>query len=293
MVHHERPTSPGIRRTEKDTMPRIADPRVPPRTPGEPPWTVGQVAEAAGVTVRTLHHYDEIGLLHPSARSPAGYRLYAEGDVRRLHDIVLLRSLELPLDAVDRLLEAPREERVEVLRRQRRRLSERARRTERLIRAVDRAIETLQRGETMDRTTLFESFDGFDPAEHAREAEGRWGDTDAWAEARDRTASYGEADWAGMRRDQDEVEATFARLLDEGREPAGAEARAAAEAHRRHIERWFYPCSPAMHVGLAEMYRTDPRFRAHYDDRAPGLADFVAAAIRANAEEPAEEGPST
>ena len=82
----------------------------------------------------------------------------------------------------------------------------------------------------------------------------------------------------------------MAALLLAGSDPEGEEARAGAEAMRRHIGDWFYPCPPSMHVGLADMYEADERFRAHYDTRAPGLATFVARAIRANAEARSGEG---
>ena len=75
----------------------------------------------------------------------------------------------------------------------------------------------------------------------------------------------------------------MARLLAAGADPEGEEAMAGAEAMRLHIDRWFYPCSPAMHSGLADLYESDARFRAHYEERAEGLAAFVAQAIRANA----------
>ena len=94
---------------------------------------------------------------------------------------------------------------------------------------------------------------------------------------------YGKADWERIKAESAALEEHMARLLSEGEAPDGEKARAGAEELRRHIDRWFYPCSVEMHVGLADMYEADARFRAHYDERAEGLASFVAAAIRANA----------
>ena len=118
---------------------------------------------------------------------------------------------------------------------------------------------------------------------HATEARERWGDTEAWRESARRTKDYTEEDWATIQGQQGAIEAGLAEAMKAG-EPADSErAVELAEAARAHIDRWFYPCPPAMHAALAEMYTADPRFRAHYEERAEGLADYVAGAIRANA----------
>jgi len=119
---------------------------------------------------------------------------------------------------------------------------------------------------------------------HEQEARERWGDTEAWRESRRRAGSYSPEQVRTIKAELEEIEGAVARLLEEGVPPDGEAARAAAERARLHIDRWYYPCPPAMHVALAEMYVSDPRFRAHYDDRRDGLAEYLAAAIRANAE---------
>lgn len=119
--------------------------------------------------------------------------------------------------------------------------------------------------------------------EHGEEARRRWGETDAYRESARRTKEYGPAEWARIREESEALEARLAELMAAGRAPEDEESKAAADGLRLHIDRWFYPCSPAMHVALAEMYVADPRFRAHYEERAEGLAEYVAAAIRANA----------
>ncbi len=118
---------------------------------------------------------------------------------------------------------------------------------------------------------------------YEREARERWGHTEAWRESRRRTGSYSREQVQEIKAELEEIEGGVARLLEEGAPPEGEAARAAAERARLHIDRWYYPCPPAMHVALAEMYVSDPRFRAHYEDRREGLADYLAAAIRANA----------
>ena len=118
---------------------------------------------------------------------------------------------------------------------------------------------------------------------HAEEARQRWGETDAYKESARRTKKYTPEDWTRIEAEVEAVESGLAAAMTAGEAADGARAMDLAEQARLHIDRNFYPCSHTMHVGLADMYTADPRFTAHYDDRAPGLAAFVANAIRANA----------
>ncbi|WP_425154886.1 TipAS antibiotic-recognition domain-containing protein [Candidatus Palauibacter sp.] len=120
-------------------------------------------------------------------------------------------------------------------------------------------------------------------AQYAEEARERWGHADAWRESVQRTRGYSEDDWTRIRAESDEVFGRMAALMAEGTSPTSAAAMDLAEAHRRHIDRWFYACSPDMHRGLAAMYTADPRFTDYFEERHEGLAAFVADAIRANA----------
>jgi DNA-binding transcriptional MerR regulator len=246
-------------------------------------YTVSHVARIAHVTVRTLHHYDEIGLLVPSERTDKGYRLYDEADLQRLQQILIFRELDFPLEAIAQILDAPVFERGTALRAQRDVLVRGLRRTEAVLRAVDATLAALDGEETMDTKRMFEGFEEFDHAEHQAEAEQRWGQTDAYQESMHRAKQYSKEDWAAIKAEGEAATSRLAELLTAGKAPDGAEAMEAAEAHRTHITRWFYPCSHAMHVGLARMYQADPRFTQHYEKRAKGLAAFVAQAIEANA----------
>jgi len=117
---------------------------------------------------------------------------------------------------------------------------------------------------------------------HAAEAEERWGDTEAYRESKRRTKAYTDSDWAEIHAQIEAIEVGLAEAMVEGVSADAERAMDLAEEARSHIDRWFYPCSPTMHTALAEMYVADGRFRAHYDDRAEGLAEYVASAIRAN-----------
>lgn len=123
----------------------------------------------------------------------------------------------------------------------------------------------------------------FDNMAYEAEVQERWGNTEAYRESARRTKKYTEADWTRMRGEGEAIAAGFADALASGDPADGERARHLAEQARLHIDRWFYPCSHRMHVALADMYVADPRFRAGYEDRAEGLAEYVAAAIKANA----------
>ena len=127
----------------------------------------------------------------------------------------------------------------------------------------------------------FELFgDGFSE-DYEREAEERWGDTEAWAQSQRRTASYGKADWLRIKEEGADVERRLAQALRNGVPADSAPAMDLAEEHRQQISRNFYDCSPEMHAGLGRMYVEDERFTAHYEKVAPGLARYVHDAILA------------
>lgn len=241
-------------------------------------WTVGELARLAGVTVRTLHHYDEIRLVRPRGFTESGYRLYGPEDLERLQLVRLYRNADLPLEEIRRILDAPGFDRTAALRAHRERLVARIEETRALVATLDRLIDP--EGGQMSHDDLF---DGFQPEAHEEEARQRWGHTDAWKESKRRTARYGRDEWRQIGEETTAVEAELAACLLAGEPADGTRAMDAAEAHRRSIDRWFTPCDPVMHTNLAEMYIADPRFTRHYEKRAEGLAAYVHAAIGANA----------
>lgn len=249
--------------------------------------TVGQVAEEVGVSVRTLHHYDEIGLVVPSERSFAGYRLYTDADVQRLQHVVVYRRLGFGLDEIAALMVASddgeQDAVVEHLRRQRASITDRIGQLQELTRLIDAALEDEMNGYQISREEQREIFgDAFDD-DYAAEAEQRWGDTDAWKESQRRTKGYSKEQWQAAKAEQDEVQQRFAALLGAGAAADSDAAMDAAEEARQHICRWYYECPREMHAGIAEMYVSDPRFTKTYEDVAPGMAQFVRDAIVANA----------
>jgi len=253
-------------------------------------WTVGQVADLFGVTVRTLHHYDEIGLLTPSERSRAGYRLYTYDDLTRLQQVVVYRRLEMPLEEIGRLLDGD-EDAVDHLLRQRATVMTRLDELSGLVEAIDRALEREMNNEPATPEEMKELFgEGFSD-EYQQEAQERWGDTDAWRQSAERTKRYTKADWAQVKAEMEQTHAAFVRAKRAGEPATGEAAMAAAEQARLHIHRRFYDLSPEFHRNLADLYVSDPRFTKTYEDLEPGLAAYVRDAIHANADRHAAERP--
>ncbi len=243
---------------------------------------VKEVATLANVSVRTLHHYDEIGLLVPNGRTEAGYRLYDDDDLFRLQQIVIGRELGLSLEEVRRSLDDPRFDRKAALLLQKKQLEERHEETTRMIRAVDAALAILDGEGTDDAMNMKHIFDGFDSGKHGAEARARWGKTDAYAESTRRTKKYVEAEWRNLQAEQASIYGDAATAKAAGKSPSDEAVTDIAERHRLSIDRWFYPCSLAMHEELADMYEADPRFGESIDRHGAGLTSYLAEAIRAN-----------
>jgi DNA-binding transcriptional MerR regulator len=237
--------------------------------------TVGAVAALTGVSVRTLHHYDHIGLVVPSVRTPAGYRGYTDADIERLHLVLVYRSVGIPLDEIRALLDDPGADVVEHLRRQHQLLLEQADRLQHTIKAVEELMNAHRSGIQLTAQEQVEIFGttAFSE-EYAMEAEKRWGDTDAWRQSQQRVSRLSKDDWIAIKAEGDALLEALARAKRDGVEPGSEAANALAARHRASIER-FYDCGEAMHRNLVQMYLADERFTRYYDDVEPGLAQFV------------------
>jgi MerR family transcriptional regulator, thiopeptide resistance regulator len=246
-------------------------------------YTVGRVAALSGVTIRTLHHYDEVGLLSPGGRSAVGYRIYEDRDLERLQRILFYRELGFTLDEILTIVDDPRTDALGHLRRQRGLLNERIERLSAMVDAIDYEMEARTMDIPLTPEERLEVFGEFRPEDYAEEAEQRWGETAAYKESQRRVASYKREDWQRLKAEENEIRARLAAALQSGLAPDSEEAIAAAEAHRQHISRWFYECDYEIHRGLTEMYVSDERFRSNYDTQTPGLAAFIRDAAHANA----------
>ena len=244
--------------------------------------TVGQVAGLVGVSVRTLHHWDEIGLVVPSARSWAGYRLYGPDDVARIHRVLVYRETGMPLAEVARVLDDPDVDATAHLALQREVLQHRNAHLTRMLRAVDTMMERNSMGENLTPQQQAEILGAeWDPA-WQEEAEERWGDSDEWAQAAARKAAMTRQDWARVAEETEALETDLANAMREGVVPGSERANALAERHRASIDRWF-DTTYAKQVLIARGYVANSRFTAYYDKRESGLAAWIKEIIDANA----------
>nr|WP_312870887.1 MerR family transcriptional regulator [Gordonia asplenii] len=245
--------------------------------------TVGDVAKLTGVSVRTLHHYDEIGLVVPSRRTSVGYRLYADDDVERLLQALTYRELGFPLEQISTLLDDPSADALTHLQQQHDLLRQRIGHLQHMVVAVEKMMNSKKSGINLTSDEQAEIFGTDWPGEeYAAEAHERWGQTDAWKQSRERSSTRTKADWQRIKNDGDALLTRMADAFRSGVRPGSPEAGEIAEAHRQSINE-HYDCSHAMQWCLAQMYVSDERFTRYYDDRAPGLAQWLLDVVAADA----------
>jgi len=239
-------------------------------------YTVSQLAKMAGVSVRTLHHYDHIDLLKPSSRTEAGYRLYEEQDLLRLQQILFFRELDLPLKDIRDILDDPEFDPVEALKNHRRLLQRQAERFLHLLKTIDKTIQRLTEDDmTMTDEELYEGFTQEQIERYKREAREMY-DPALVEESERRVKKMSRAQWKAIGAEGEAVTTGLAALAD--REPGDVEVQELIARHHAWIEN-FYPCSAEVYRGLGQGYAEHPEFRAFYEKYRPGLADFMQVAM--------------
>jgi MerR family transcriptional regulator, thiopeptide resistance regulator len=248
--------------------------------------TVKQLARLSGVSVRTLHYYDQIGLLRPAQVGANGYRYYGRTELLRLQQILLHRELGLPLDAIATLLDDSDRSRIERLREHRRQLAQRAEQFQALIATVDRTIIELEGGLMVDTKHLYSGFSAEKQAGYEAELIERYGEPvrGEIEASRRHVGKFGPEAVAVRMRELAEVEAELAQHCRR-QTPAGDSAlNGLLERHRAWVScMWGKPCPASRYAGLADLYESHADFRARYEQLAPGLADYLPAVMRAYA----------
>ena len=246
--------------------------------------TVKQVARLSGVSVRTLHHYDEVGLLKPASIGENGYRYYGREELLRLQQILFHRELGFSLEEIARVLDAEGFDRVAALKAHRARLEAETRRYRQLVRTIDVTLAALEGEARMEDKAMYRGFDPERQAGYEKELVDKHGpgmvahlDT-----AKAGMAGWKQADFDAMQAETEAIEAGMARALVDG---LPADSGAVAALMRRQydwiVKSWNRPAPAAAFTGLGQMYVDDPRFRERYDGRQAGLAEYMAAAMAA------------
>ena len=236
---------------------------------------IKEFSKLCGVSVRTLHYYDEIGLLKPAfVDEENGYRFYDEKSLERIQEILFYRELDFPLKSISEIISSPDYDKQKALKEQRKLLILKKQRLERIIDALDSA----EKGKiTMD------AFDNneFDTARKQYEAEAkeRWGKTDAYKEHEQKTADYSKDKWQQVNDGLNAVLAQFADCLQSGQAPDSNEAQALVQELQSYITENYYTCGNDILKGLGQMYVADERFKKNIDKHATGTAEFISKAI--------------
>lgn len=240
-------------------------------------YTVKQLAELAGVSVRTLHHYDQVGLLKPTRRKENEYREYGEQELIRLQQILFFKELDLPLRDIKRILDAPDFDATEALRSHRKILAAKQKRLTRLLDTIDKTVNKLNKKNSMKDEELYDSFSAEEMDAYAKEAKARWGHTKTYKQSMERTKRLTDTDWKRLQKDADALNKALAAVMDT--DPASDDVQALVQQHY-HSLRTFYEPNLEMYRNLGQMYVDDPRFTAYYDKYAPGLTRFLSDAIQ-------------
>ncbi|TCC55201.1 MerR family transcriptional regulator [Kribbella pittospori] len=244
--------------------------------------TVGEVSTRLGVTVRALHHWDEIGLARPSLRTAGGYRLYTAGDLERLQRIVVYRELGLGLDRIRTILDDSTADVPGALRAQRDQIEERIARLQQLSAGLDRMIDAHERGLLLtieQQAAILGPHWNPDWPAQARE---RYGDTRQWQQYAERSASRTPEEWQAIANAVADLDRALAEAIDAGVTPGSPEANHLVERHREVFASYF-PLTRQMQVCLGRMFESDPAYAAHYNAIHPGLATWFRQSIDANA----------
>ncbi|MFC3454265.1 MerR family transcriptional regulator [Amycolatopsis speibonae] len=248
-------------------------------------YPVGRVAALSGVTVRALHHYDEIGLLSPSGRTAAGYRSYSDDDLDRLQRVLFYRELGFGLETIAKVVDDAGVDALEHLRRQRALLVERVGELTRMVESVDRVIAAKQVGGALTPEERFEVFGEFrEPEGYAEEAVRRWGETSQWRAA---AVPRSKEEWIEAEEARQDWVRRLLDVVDSGAPADSPAAMDLAEEHRRMLAAFMGDCDHTMHRGLAGLYATEPvqlGFLVREPDQRPGLGEYIRDAVHANAD---------
>lgn len=235
---------------------------------------INEVAKLTGLTVRTLHYYDEIGLLKPSSVSESRYRNYDEECLEILQQILFFRELDFPLNEIKEIMKNPNYNKIEALKKHKELLVQKRKRLDKIINLVDTTIKG-------DKNMSFKEFDTteFDNIKdkYASEVKERWGNTEAYANFKEKTKDLDANDWKMINGEG----AAILKEFGENRKmsPNSEIAQSLVEKWQAYIDKNFYKCSKEILSCLGQMYAGDERFAKNIDKNGEGTARFMAEAI--------------
>lgn len=239
-------------------------------------YSVSETAKLTGVSVRTLHYYDDIGLLKPCRISDSGYRYYDDEALLKMQQILFYRELDFSLKDILKIMNSPNYDKEKALARQKELLTLKRKRLERLIDLLDANLKG-------DTKMSFEEFDMSEIEEYkkkyAQEVEEKWGQSDAYAQSHAKTSKYTKSDWKRLSEKSDAIMKKFAQARNE--EVDGSNALAIVQEWKDFITEFYYDCTNEILEGLGQMYVLDERFTKNLDKYGEGTAKFMSESIAA------------
>ncbi len=233
---------------------------------------IKEFAEFTGVSVRTLHYYDEIGLLMPADIDRlTGYRYYDENSILRMQEILFYRELDFSLKSIREILSSPNYDKNKVLEEQKHLLILKKERLEKLISSIDDAMK----GEN-----VMKAFDNSEFENYKIEIKEKWGKTDAYKEHAEKTKHYSKDKWNNLVEEMNDILAKFAVCMKNGKEVTSREVQNLVKMLQNHITQNYYLCTNEILIGLGQMYVADERFKNNIDKHMDGTAEFICGAIK-------------
>ena len=248
----------------------------------EKTYLIGELADLAGISIRTLHHYDHVDLLKPSRRDENGYRQYGFKDLLVLQQILFFKELDFPLKQIKRILHNPQTDFLALLHQHKQSLEHRIKRLKTLLATLDKTIQNYTMEDAMPLTDaeLYEGFSQEQIDRYHREVRLNY-DPQFVDQVDRRVRQMSKSQWEAIKQEGELIAQNLTQLMD--RDPREHTVQAWIKRQHAWIEN-FYPASADVFKGLGEMYATHPEFRAYYDGYARGLADFLKKAINHYAE---------
>ena len=232
---------------------------------------IKEFAEFTGVSVRTLHYYDEIGLLTPAFVDKAtGYRFYDENSLLRMQEILFYRECDFSLKSIREILSSPNYDKNMALKEQKHFLTLKKERLERLISFIDSAVK----GEN-----IMNAFNNNEFENYKAEVKEKWGATSAYNEYQEKTENYSKEKWNSIADGMEHIIAEFSLCAKKAKKPDSTEAQALVKKLQEHITENYYLCTNEILAGLGEMYIADERFKNNIDKHTSGTAEFICKAI--------------
>ena len=239
-------------------------------------YTVSQLAKLSGVTARTLHHYDQIGLLCPAKNAKNNYRMYGQAELLRLQQILFFRELDFALGDIKTILDRPGFDVAAALADHKKLIKLKQQRLDKLIKTIDKTLTHMTNQQPLKDDEMYDVFQDNDVKQYQDEIKQRWGATEAYKQSMERVSKMTKAQMAKLKQDAKIFNQKLADSMDQPIDSAAVQALVA-----QHYDgiKFFYDCPLPMYRGLAQMYVDDPRFKATYDKVRPGLAVFLRDAI--------------